>query len=198
MLELTLVRHATTALNEGSRYQGWTNPPLSPRGQQEALRLRERLGISRFDLVLGSDLRRCTETAAVVIPDAELAADRRLRELHFGVWEGRTYAECSAQHEAELRAWTADPTRTSPPDGEAFTAFCTRIDAAIDALPRDGTALLIIHGGPIRRIVARALGLSWNQVVRMELGPCGITRLALHPEGGHLRCWNDVAHLEAL
>lgn len=196
MLRLTLVRHASTALNEAHRYQGWTDPPLSERGQGEALRLGERLRGGGFDRVLTSDLRRCTETAALTLPGAPTEVDRRLREIDFGAWNGRTYDECRVTHPDGLRRWIADPEREAPPEGEAFDAFRARVDAAADALPREGQVLLIAHGGPIRRIVARALGLAWSQVVLMQLSACGITRLALHPEGGHLLCLNDASHLE--
>lgn len=196
MLRLTLVRHASTALNEAHRYQGWTDPPLSERGQAEALRLGERLRGERFDRVLASDLRRCTETAALALPGAPTEAGPRFREMDFGAWDGRTYDECRVTYPDRLRRWIADPERESPPDGEAFDAFAARVDAAVDALPPEGSVLLIAHGGPIRRIVARALGLAWSRVVLMQLSACGITRLALHPEGGHLLCLNDTSHLE--
>jgi broad specificity phosphatase PhoE len=195
VLELTLVRHASTALNEQRRYQGWIDPPLSPRGCAEALQLRERLRDAHFDRIVYSDLRRCVDTAALALPGVSAEADARLRELHFGAWDGCTYNECEARDAARLHAWTRDPIGETPPGGEPFDRFRQRVDGALDALPREGSALIIAHGGPIRRILARALGLEWSRVVLMQLSPCGITRLALHPDGGHLRCWNDTAHI---
>lgn len=196
MLELTLVRHASTLLNEQRRYQGHCDPPLSARGRAEALRLGERLRGATFRRVLCSDLRRCRETVALALPGVDPETDPRLREIHFGRWDGRTWDECHARDPEPLRAWTDDPEHHAPPGGEAFHDFRLRVDEALDALPLEGNALLVGHGGPIRRIVARALGLSWRQTACMELLACGITRIALHPEGAHLRCWNDTAHLE--
>ncbi|CAN5730493.1 hypothetical protein BH23GEM3_BH23GEM3_21560 [soil metagenome] len=46
------------------------------------------------------------------------------------------------------------------------------------------------------RLIAGAIGLEWEQVVLMQISPCGVTRLALHPNKGHLLCLNDTAHLE--
>jgi broad specificity phosphatase PhoE len=196
MLTLTLVRHASTALNEQRRYQGRTDPPLSERGRAEAAALRARLEGERFDAVVRSDALRCAETAELILPGVAVLPDPRLREMDFGAWDGMTYEQCLARDAALLEDWIADPTRTCPPGGEPFAVFARRVDQLVDGLPRQGSGLLVAHGGPIRRIVARALGLEWRHAVLMQLSPCGITRLALHPEGGHLLTLNDTAHLE--
>lgn len=190
MLELTLVRHGTTELNQRRCYQGHLDAPLSERGRAEAARLGARLRGLVFDHILCSDLLRCRQTLELALPGATAEADARWRELHFGAWEGLTWDQCRARDPELLDAWTADPTRAAPPGGESWEAFRARVDAVTDALPTSGGALLVAHGGTIRRVVARALGLEWRQVVLMELSPCGLTRLALHPEGGHLRSWN--------
>lgn len=196
MLRVTLIRHATTALNEARRYQGATDPALSERGQREAARLHARLQGDCFDRVFTSDLRRCTETAAIAFPGTPAEPEPRLRELHFGRWDGRTYGECLADDGQRFQRWIAAPDREAPPGGEAFEDFARRADAWVDSLPSEGSILAFSHGGPIRRIVARALSLAWTQVVLMEISACGITRLSFHPEGGHLIGLNDTAHLE--
>lgn len=196
MLRLTMIRHATTALNEARRYQGASNPPLSERGRRESARLRARLQGECFDRVFTSDRRRCTETAALALPGTPAETESRLRELDFGGWDGRTYEECLAQDGHRFRRWIAAPEHEAPPDGEAFQDFARRIDRWIASLPSEGSILAFSHGGSIRRVVARALGLAWTQVVRMEISACGITCLALHPAGGHLIGLNDTAHLE--
>ena len=196
MLRLTLIRHATTALNEERRYQGATDPPLSERGRRESARLHTRLQGECFDRVLTSDRLRCTETAALAFPGTSATLEPRLRELDFGTWDGRTYKECMAHHGHQFERWIAAPEREMPPGGEAFDDFARRVDAWIAALPNEGSILAFSHGGPIRRIIARALGLAWMQVVLMEISACGITRLILHPEGGHLICLNDTAHMD--
>ncbi|MBW3628808.1 MAG: histidine phosphatase family protein [Gemmatimonadetes bacterium] len=196
ILELTLVRHAATALNDARQYQGWIDPPLSERGRSEALRVGARLGGSSFDLILSSDLRRCRETLELALPDRPVEVDRRLRELDFGSWDGRTYEECLASDELGLRIWIEDPLAASPPEGEPFELFRARVNAVLDALPARGRVLILTHGGPIRLMLARVLTLEWRHVVLMQLSTAAITRLAVHTGGGHLLCLNDTAHLE--
>ena len=69
MLELTLVRHASTPLTEAGRYQGHSDAVLSARGRTEAQRLGNHLADRRFDLVVASDLRRCVETLSIALPN---------------------------------------------------------------------------------------------------------------------------------
>jgi broad specificity phosphatase PhoE len=197
MLRLTLVRHASTALNEQRRYQGWVDPPLSERGRAEAERLRQRLRRGRYDQVLCSDLLRCTQTAALALPDTAPQRDARLRECGFGEWDGWSYDQCLAAEPERVRAWIDDPSAQHPPGGEAFAGFARRVDEALEQLAGPGSVLLVTHGGPIRRILCRTLELQWRQTLGMHLSPCSITRLALHREGAQLLTLNDTCHLDA-
>lgn len=196
MLELTLVRHASTALNEQRRYQGRIDPPLSERGRTEAARLAGRLRGAPFDVLASADSLRCMQTLRTLCPGREHRVEPGWGELDFGAWDGHTYEQCQARDPELLRRWIDDPLGTTPPGGEGWPHFQQRVDAALAALPPEGHALVVASGGPIRRVLAAALGLEWRQVVLMQLSPCGLTRLALHPDGGHLLTLNDTAHLE--
>lgn len=196
MLSLTLVRHGSTRLNEESRYQGWAEEPLSERGHTQATRLADRLRGIRFDRIVTSDLPRCSETVRIALPDQRVEVDPRLRELHFGEWEGLTHAECHARDAERLASWLADPTGAPTPGGERFDDFCRRVDEGIDTLMAASEVLLVVHSGTIRRAISRVLGLEWAQAARIQLAHCGITRLALDREGGRVLGVNDTAHLE--
>lgn len=197
MLRLTVVRHGTTEWNETGRYQGWGDPPLSERGRAEAERLRARLAGEAFDQVVASDLLRARETAGIALPGAPVETDRRLREMHFGAWEGLTWDECTARDGDLLVRWTADPAAVAPPEGESAAAFEARVAAALDALPAEGSALVVAHAGTIHAVLARWLGVTLKQTFALRIGPCGITRAWVFPDGGvRVQCVNDTAHME--
>ena len=184
MLRLTLVRHASTAWNEARRYQGWGDPPLSSRGQDEALALRQTLDGETFDRVVTSDLARAVETARIALPGAEIATDPRLRELSFGAWEGLTWDECAARDGDLVRRWVEDPTVVTPPDGESVADFQARIAAALDDLGTDGSVLCVTHAGVIHAALARWMDVDLRRTFALKLSPCGITRAELHAGGG--------------
>lgn len=196
MLRLTLVRHASTAWNEARRYQGWGDPPLSERGVAEALRLRARLAGERFDRVVASDLGRARETAEIAVPGAAVEADRRLRELHFGAWEGLTWEECVARDGDLPRRWAEDPYGCAPPGGEETRTFEARVADALGGLPAEGSVLWVVHAGVVHAALARWLGVPLRRILALRVGACGITRAEVSGGGAVVTCVNDTAHME--
>ena len=197
MLHLTVVRHGSTEWNEGGRFQGWGDLPLSERGRREAALLGERLRGERFDRVIASDLRRARETAAIALPGVVAETDERLREIHFGAWDGLTWDECVARDGDLVSAWVEDPAAACPPGGETVAGFEARIAAAVDEIPRDGgRVLLAVHGGVVLALLARWLEVPLRRVFALHVASCGITRAELHPGGGvRILCVNDTAHM---
>jgi broad specificity phosphatase PhoE len=191
VLHLTLVRHASTAWNEAGRYQGWGDPPLSPRGRAEALALRPVLAAEAFDRVVASDLARTAETARIALPSVGIETDPRLREMHFGAWEGLTWNECVARDGALVHRWVSDPGAHAPPDGETLAAFDARIAGALAALPPAGRIVWVVHAGVIHAVLARWMGVEIGRTFALRLSPCGITRAELHPDGARILCVNE-------
>lgn len=173
---LLLVRHAATAWNEAGRYQGGSDPDLSETGFRAARLLGEVLGA---DLRAGdgpiwcSDLRRATETARQAFPGEPLRLDARLRELSFGVFEGRTHEENLERTPEAYRRWMADPKLHPPPGGESLEAFRRRVrewleEAAVEARRRTATA--VTHGGVVRMVVTLLRGVGFMDALD-PLGP---------------------------
>lgn len=196
MLRLTVTRHGSTDWNESGRYQGWGDRALSARGRREAARLHARIGGEHFDRVVASDLRRARETAAIARPGVTVESDPRLREFHFGAWDGLTWDECVARDGDLISRWMDDPAGTVPPEGEALHAFEDRVAAALDDLPEEGTVLCVVHAGVVHAMLARWLGVPLRQTFALHVGACGLTRAELHPGGGvRVLCVNDTAHM---
>ncbi len=83
-----LIRHGETEYNKEKRYQGQTDVPLSDEG---------RAAIKRApfnpDLVYTSPLSRAAETAGILFPDVPKVSVDGIKEMNFGVFEGRKYIE---------------------------------------------------------------------------------------------------------
>ncbi|WP_246061643.1 histidine phosphatase family protein [Paenibacillus oralis] len=128
-IEWWLVRHGLTEWNVQHRYQGQSDLALLP-GEASGLKpLRRELAGVDFSAVYASDLLRCRQTLEYARPDLaeRCVADRRLREMDFGAWEGRTYE--MLKDNALYRAWVDDPQQVTPPGGESWQAFRARIEA---------------------------------------------------------------------
>lgn len=184
-LTLMLVRHAPTPPNREGRYVGHLDPPLDPDGEAAARALGRRLGLSDTDgplRLVSSDLARARRTAALALPGVDLRTDRRLRELDFGAFDGLTYREALRRHGFRFRRWIDDPVRHPPPGGESLAALRDRVLGWLEELPTTGSVVAVAHGGPLRLLAARLLGLPFDVTRRWAVPPTSIFRTIL--EGG--------------
>ncbi len=156
---LSLIRHAPTRGNEQKRYIGWTDESILPFDAKADLQLQS---------AMGSDLRRCRETAAMLFPNAVYRANRNLRECHFGQWEMKTYQELKDNQ--LYRDWISDPWNITPPDGESLKDMAERVEQAMRKLPSGNEVTLVLHGGPIRYLLAKALGENFQDQVALHGG----------------------------
>ncbi len=117
-----MVRHTSVAVPPGVCY-GRTDVPLRDTFAAEAEAVRRQLAGVDFDTVWSSPLSRCTRLAAACgYPEARL--DDRLRELHFGEWEGQRFDEI---RDPQLKIWYADYLHARPTGGETFDEQCARV-----------------------------------------------------------------------
>jgi broad specificity phosphatase PhoE len=115
---LILVRHGNTfeAGQKAVWVGGRTDVSLVSKGRQQAIAVGEALkktGVNARRIIAGP-LKRTRETAALIaheigVPVASIAIDERLREIDYGLWEGKSSEEIRAiGGGAELRAWEED------------------------------------------------------------------------------------------
>ena len=111
---ITLVRHGRTAYNKAGRIQGWVDIPLDATGQwqveQTGRALRDLYVTSEpaaRQLVVASDLTRAQQSAhAFADPlGLDVHVDGRLRERHFGDWEGMSMDELRAAFPDDFDLW---------------------------------------------------------------------------------------------
>jgi alpha-ribazole phosphatase len=160
-MQLYLVRHGVTELNEKQVYQGWTDTALTEKGKAQCEAVRWKLRDVRFDAVVSSPLQRTLHSARIISGfSAEcIRTYEFLREFNFGVWEGLSYGEAERQYPREWQAWCADWQDYGLPQGESFTGFYQRVKSGFaQLLPayRGQTVLLVGHAGPLR-VIAGAL-----------------------------------------
>jgi len=153
-----LIRHAESLWNAASRWQGQADPPLSPRGREQAKRLAEALSHERIDVLMCSDLRRALETAEFVGSSRGLepTADRRLRELDVGDWSGLTRPEIAANASETLARFDAGDPDVRPGRGETRREIRQRVRRAMQeiAAQHQGRCVAVVtHLGVIRALL---------------------------------------------
>lgn len=91
---LVLLRHGQSIWNRDKKFTGWSDVPLSAKGEQEAEQaayLLKQAGLT-FDLCFTSSLQRAKTTARIVLSamqlDIPVHESWRLNERHYGALEG--------------------------------------------------------------------------------------------------------------
>ena len=190
---LALVRHGESIWVAQDRFQGQSDPPLSPLGERQAALVGARLADPTASPALPlpgsapigiwySPLKRAASTAAAIAAargnDVPLHADARLMELAQGAWEGLTNAEVTARYGPELAAWREDPLHNWAPGGESILDGSRRLRGALDdvvaALGAAGTSAA--YGtDPVLGYGGATSGRPWAIVAAHD----GVLRLAL-------------------
>ena len=100
---LVLLRHGESLWNKENRFTGWTDVPLTERGEDEAHRAGRQLAREgfRFDCAHTSVLRRAIDTLWIVLDELDQLwlptfNDYRLNERHYGALQGLNKEETAA------------------------------------------------------------------------------------------------------
>lgn len=200
LTRIVAIRHGQTAWNVDTRIQGQLDIGLDDTGRWQAARLAQALDGERFDAVYSSDLQRALATAHALAAPAglEVRTHRGLRERHFGVFEGLTYAEIKARYPQDALSWRQRDPAFGPPQGEALGAFGARVMAVINALAaahRGQHIAMVAHGGVLDVLYRAALNLALDAPRTRQVGNASINRLLAGDAGFTLVGWGDCGHL---
>lgn len=121
-----------------------------------------------------SPARRTVETAAALGLDA--IEQPAFREQDFGVWTGRRHDDLATEFGELYRDFWKAPAENAPPGGESFVDQIRRARAGVAALPA-GNAVLVVHSGTIRALLAISLELSPAAALRFVIDPLSLTRI---------------------
>jgi probable phosphoglycerate mutase len=171
-IALYFIRHGETEWNLAKRYQGQRDIPLNATGRIQAARngrvLAGTLGADAAELdYVASPLARARETMEIVRRELALApedyrTDERLKEIHYGHWEGLLWDDLPKLDPAELAARTADTWAWQPDGGESFQALSRRVEGWLADLSH--TSVVVAHGGVSRVLRGLALGLPTTEI----------------------------------
>lgn len=201
---LLIVRHGQTAWNADGRFMGQRDVPLDETGRAQAMAVARRLADERPATIYSSDLVRARDTARAIQESIasrpELKLEPRLREMSFGDWQGKTYAEIRETDPVGLARWESEQFSMAPPKGETLMTFAGRIRAAyqeICAAHPEQTVIVVAHGGSLQVLIALALGLAPEAFQRLRLSNASLSDLRIYDTGAILYLLNDTSHLSA-
>ena len=165
-----ILRHAPTGWNAEGRLQGSTDIPLSPAGETAARSWRLPAPADRWRRIC-SPLQRARRTAELVQPPVPVTVESRLREMGFGVWEGKSVAQLRAEGGEIFAAAERLGLDFHPPGGESPRIAMDRVAGWAREIASSGEPLVAVsHKAAIRALLALATGwdMTGRQPVKLD------------------------------
>jgi len=184
MLNVYLLRHGETAMNaDGNRYCGRTDVALTEKGIEQAKMVRNQLKDLKLNAVFSSPLLRAFNTAEIACGKDEVIQDKRLIEVDFGNWEGKTRSEFIADNPLIWEQWCADPTHVQAGEtGETALEVVERVNSffeEIRMLYPTGNIMVVGHNGINRLYLAWKLSMELRNYRRLLQENSSVTLFSL-------------------
>ena len=179
-----LIRHGEPEERARPLCYGSLEVGLSEAGRRQMERAARELAAEPVAAIYAGPGRRAVESARIL--GAGLGGGHEVRvlaglgEIDFGEFEGMAYDEIAARHPDLYRQWMEAPTSVEFPGGESFAAMRLRVLRAFDgilAAHAGRTVIVVSHGGAIRAILARALGMAGEEIFHLGQDHGAINRI---------------------
>ncbi len=184
MSVLVLIRHGQSQWNLENRFTGWTDVPLSERGEADCEKTGKVL-LERgykFDCAYTARLIRASDTLKIILKVLEqehipVEFDSALNERHYGDLQGLNKAETAEKYgQEQTKLWRRDYF-VRPPNGESVEDCGHRVTPYFkySILPRvyEGKNVVVTASGNSMRPMVKYLeNLTPEQTAALELGLC--------------------------
>ncbi len=182
-----LIRHGEVDVRAGVLY-GQMDVPLSERGREQSIRAARKVLELGVDGVVSSDLSRAGHMARQIerLGGPRPVFTERLREVDFGRWTGLSREQIEASWPGAMEARYADLVHYRPPGGENLMDMLERGWQVMEEI-RSGLygrrVAVTAHGGIIRVLTCRAIGLGLDKLFNIELDYACMNRLDIWEDG---------------
>ncbi|MFH1379528.1 MAG: histidine phosphatase family protein [bacterium] len=194
-----LMRHGMTEWVKQKRYCGTADIELNETGLTQAEKLYERLQHEKINQVFSSDLKRCVRFAEIACKGHSINISPALRELTFGIFEGKTFEELKEQMPELYTKWITTPFKTHIPQAEDMLAFAKRV---LDEFKRiitsytGKTIVICTHAGPIRVILSNASGENLEDMMHFKIQAASMHIIEYAEGEAEIIVQNDTSHLD--
>jgi probable phosphoglycerate mutase len=168
---LYLIRHEETPLNAAGRNRGTDDPPLSPKGRQDAASTGRMLR-GKVDRIVADSPKRTQETAKIISGGKHVETDARLKTLDIGEYSGK---KATASSEKEFDSKYIDHPERKIPGGESVNTWLPKWKATYkDYLQQSKheNIALVTHGRPVSSAVHGFTTDSLKEKNVPKLGCC--------------------------
>lgn len=182
-----ILRHGKT--EGGEIFRGSTDLVLNTEGWQQ---MQDALdGVEGWQQIITSPMQRCLQFARELAGKNGIAYDinENLREISFGDWDGKSFAEIKQNDAGLFHNFWRDPVNHTPPNAESIETFCIRVSEGFwqEIGRHQGKhVLLVVHGGVVRALLSEVLQTSMHSLMRFDVPYACLTRIKIyHDDENH-------------
>jgi broad specificity phosphatase PhoE len=179
-VDIILVRHGETEENVLKNFSG-KGTHLTDKGKEQIKKIRPFVEKLSFNKVYVSPLPRAIETMEILGLDGE--KEERIKEVDFGLFEGKTYEKIKEEFPEEVKMWDEDYINCVTPKGESIKLAYERVTSFLEEIVKKGEdVLLVCHDGVIR------IALSWvfdnmEYFFKFNLGNGSVNIITVNEDG---------------
>lgn len=200
------IRHGETIWNTQGRIQGHIDIGLNEKGKEQALLVGQAFSSKDImvDAIYSSDLQRAFNTAEPIAlaTQLQITQDARLRERHFGDFEGKTWSDIDEHSpEVSIKWKERDPVWRPGEGAESLYDLDARVKAVVSELANrhlGSQIVLVSHGGVMDILYRWATGQDIQAPRTWSIENAVINRLLWTPGGLSLLSWGDKEHLDSI
>jgi probable phosphoglycerate mutase len=164
-----IMRHGQAISNVKDVVSSWPEKiynPLTKNGRQIVAESAKTLKDKNIDFIFCSPLLRTKQTAEIVgkILKLKPRADKRLREVGFGVFSGQSSRKMWESFKGE-----EERVKKGPPKGESYQQILKRMYDLlknVDKKYKGKSILIISHEGPLFLLEGKVNGLSIHETIK--------------------------------
>ena len=204
MTKLILVRHGQTEWNITGRFQGQSDTILSEVGRKQARLLAENFETyysNKVDAIYSSDLKRAFETAETIGKkfSVDVKPDPRLREIHFGKWEGEEFEAVRKSDPEMLSNLFERPDLLKVDGGESFAEVQNRAMESINEIVAANPNKIVVvaaHGAILRTIIGAMMEVPLRCVWKFRQDNTAVNLVRHDGKDFMIALVNSTAHLQ--
>ena len=190
MTEILFIRHGETDYNKKHLYYGHLNPSLNTTGRKQWKNTKKKLEelSEKIDIIFSSDLNRCRESLELLEIDKNIKQhfSENLRELNFGILEGKTYKEIENQFPHYVNEMKNNWRNFKAEGGESLSDLQKRSAKEINKIKneyKNKKILVVAHAGVIQSLISYYLFNNLDGYWQFRLDNGSITKMTVMNDG---------------
>lgn len=194
--KIFLIRHGQTEGNARKQYCGLLDMELNAQGCLQVEKLSRRLEKETIHRIYASDRKRAVQSARIIFKGRRINKVSELKEINFGIFEGKSHQEIRESNADIYEKWLNDPYNTLVPEGESLMDFQARVTRALEKIilaNSNKTTAVVCHGGTISIILSMISGEKnfWKLIP----GSASLNIIEYVNSKAKITLFNDTTHL---